>query len=242
MCQLKTTPLPKTWPKQVKSAVIHTLSFATTDFMAAYGRRSEKVGSLSRVVADLALAKRESAILKKEIRLKDSRFGRVPPHRRPYYRSTERLQVLQIRTARGWSIAQTAETFLLNENTVASWHQRIDEEGESALLQTPVPVNKFPNLVRAIVRHLKVFFPNMGKDRIANAVARAGLHLGATTVGRMIDEHPSRPANDGSFADGDPEVAVQRVVTSKYPDHIWCADLTVAPTSSGFRVPWLPHS
>jgi hypothetical protein len=34
----------------------------------------------------------------------------------------------------------------------------------------------------------------------------------------------------------------QRIVTAKYPGHVWHVDLTVAPTSLGFWVPWLPFS
>ena len=38
----QTIPLPKKWPKHVKSALIHTLSLATTVFMAAVGQVSQK--------------------------------------------------------------------------------------------------------------------------------------------------------------------------------------------------------
>ena len=47
------------------------------------------------------------------------------------------------------------------------------------------PVNKFPDLVAYFVRHLKVLSPSLGKVRIAQMLARAGLHLSASTVGRM---------------------------------------------------------
>jgi len=61
----------------------------------------------------------------------------------------------------------------------------------------PVPVNRFPELVAYIVRNLKILCPTMGKVRIAQFLARAGLHLGATTVARMLatpDEiHFERP-------------------------------------------------
>jgi len=56
----------------------------------------------------------------------------------------ERLHILQLKAMRGWTTAKTAEVFLLNELTISSWFERIDEEGENALLQVPEPVNKFP--------------------------------------------------------------------------------------------------
>jgi len=71
---------------------------------------------------------------------------------------------------------------------VRSWQGRIDEEGQGALVRMAEPVNKFPDFVRYLVRELKALLPAMGKVRIAQVLARAGLHLGATTVGRMLRE------------------------------------------------------
>jgi hypothetical protein len=62
---------------------------------------------------------------------------------------------------------------------------------------------------------------------------RAGLHLGATTVRRMIRTSP-KPA---------PSVAADgrcRVVTAKAPIHVWHVDLTVVLTALGFWIPWVP--
>ena len=86
---------------------------------------------------------------------------------------------------RGWSEAQTAERFLVTEATVASWMTRLDEGGSSALVRTPEPVNKFPDLVAHLVRRLKLLCPAMGTARIAAVLSRTGLHLGRTTVRRI---------------------------------------------------------
>ena len=53
-------------------------------------------------------------------------------------------------------------------------------------MQLPVPVNKFPDFVRYLVQRLKTLCPTMGKSKIAQTLARAGLHLGTTTVARML--------------------------------------------------------
>src|SRR5262245_14385191 len=45
--------------------------------------------------------------------------GKLPPHRRPYYAPRERLAILEVRAARGWSLEQTAESFLVTPKTVA---------------------------------------------------------------------------------------------------------------------------
>ncbi len=67
---------------------------------------------------------------------------------------------------------------LVTEATVASWMMRLDEDGPSALVRTPQPVNRFPDLVAHLVRRSKVLYPAMGTARIAAALSRAVLHLG----------------------------------------------------------------
>jgi hypothetical protein len=59
-----------------------------------------------------------------------------------------------------------------------------------------VPVNKFPEFVRYFVQRLKVLCPTLGKARISQTLARAGLHLGTTTVSRMLKQKPGHePSN-----------------------------------------------
>jgi len=131
-------------------------------------------------------------MLREEIRIKDARIARIPPARRPHYAPIDRLAILELRAARGWSLAQTARVFLLADVTIASWTRRLDEEGEHALVKTPTPVNTYPDFVRHIVERLKLIAPAMGRRRIADTLARAGLHLGATTVNRWLD-NPGGP-------------------------------------------------
>jgi len=88
--------------------------------------------------------------------------------------------------ARSWSLAQTARTFLVTPLTISSWMARLDEDGPDALVRLPEPVNRFPDFVGYLVRRLRVLCPAMGRVRIAQILARAGLHLGPTTVGRML--------------------------------------------------------
>jgi transposase InsO family protein len=87
------------------------------------------------------------------------------------------------------------------------------------------------------VQRLKTLCPTMGKVKIAETLARAGLHLGTTTVCRIIKEKPLRPAPGN-----DAETGKQRIVTAKYPNHVWHTDLTVVPTGLGFWCPWLPFA
>jgi hypothetical protein len=154
-------------------------------------------------------------------------MNRIPAQRRPHYPSIERMAILEPRAARGRSLSQTARRFLVTPATIASWMQRLDDEGPDALVQVREPVNRFPDFVRYIVCRLKVLCPTMGKVKIAQILCRVGLHLSATTVGRMLKE-PLRPR---------PTAATDtpaRAVTAKSTNHVWHVDLSAVPISSGF--------
>jgi transposase InsO family protein len=147
------------------------------------------------------------------------------------------MRILQLKAARGWSYEQTAQALLLDEQTLRSWVRRVDEEGERALIQIPEPVNRFPDVVRYLVRQLQALLPTMGRVRIAQVLARAGLHLGVTTVGRILKETEPVPEEAAEI------VSVEtRHVTAKSPGEIWHIDLTTVPTAAGFWVPWLPFA
>lgn len=124
---------------------------------------------------------------------------------------------------------QTADTFLTTSEAVASWPARLGEEGTKALVQLPEPVSRFPDLLR----RLKTPCPAMGKVRIADTLYRAGLRLGATAIGRILQEERIPDP-------GDDEDSLGPVVTSKRPNHVWRVDLTVIPASSGFWTSWPP--
>ena len=78
---------------------------------------------------------------------------------------------------------------LVSPLTLASWMGRLDEEGPDALVRLPEPVNKFPHFVKYLVKRLKILCPTLGKVKTAQILARAGLHLGPTTVRRMHGMH-----------------------------------------------------
>ena len=164
-------------------------------------------------------------------------MAQIAPLRRPHYPPAERMAILELRAARGWSLQETADAFQLTAPTIASWMQRVDEAGADALVQIRVPVNKFPDFVRYVVQRLRVLCPTMGKVKIAQTLARAGLHLGTTTVGRILKEKPVPPPQTTQQAESTP-----RVVTAKRPDHVWHVDLTVVPTGAGMWCAWLPFA
>jgi transposase InsO family protein len=178
----------------------------------------------------------------------------IAPRARPFYPPAERMAILELRSARGSSLEETARKFLVTAATIASWVGRIEEQRGDALVQLREPVNKFPDFAGAMVRRLKAIFPAMGKVKNCQLLSRAGLHLGVTTVGRMLKQQPeTKPAKPVPSFNPEPTATARtvtaehagetkpRVVTANYPNHLWHVDLTAVPIT-GLWVPWLPFS
>ncbi len=227
-------PLPKGWQGCVKSAAIYAFSLAHYCIVYARARAADSINARVRLAAQNDRLHEECALLREELRIKDARAAQIAPQRRPHYGPLERMAILELRAVRGWSLKQAADTFFLTSATIASWMKRIDQEGPDALLQLREPVNKFPDFVRYIVQRLKTLSPSMGKVKVAETLCRAGLHLGVTTVGRILKEEPQSDPGDA--------VPCTHVVTAKRPNHVWHVDLTAVPTSVGFWAPWLPFA
>lgn len=199
------------------------------------GWAANSINARIRLRAQLDQANQEIVCLRKEIGIKDARLEQIDPHRRPHYPPTQRMAILELRAARNWSLQKTATVFLVTPATIASWMKRLDEQGPDALIQLRQPVNRFPDLVRYAVQRLKRLCPSMGKVKIAQVLASAGLHLWPTTVGRIINDTPPPKGRSGAESTG-------RVVTAKRPNHVWHVDLSAVPFASGFCTSWLPFS
>jgi len=236
--------LPKNWPKGVKMAVLHVISLAHVAIVHARSIVVNGGDARMRLRGDLQGALDEIALLEEELRIKGGRMAMIDPHRRPYYRPIERMAILELKAARGWSQAETARRLLVKPTTIASWLKRIDESGPAPLVQVREPVNKFPDLVRYVVRRLKVLFPSMGRKRIAQSLTRAGLHLSASTAGRMLRDRGRDPEHptEAEVAPTEKKTDGVRTVTAERPNHVWHVDLTVVPTTAGFWIPWSPLS
>ncbi len=94
-------PLPKSWPHNVKSAVLHVISLAHYAIVRARGRAAGGAPSQERFSAQNERLREECALLREEIRIKDLRMAQIPPHKRPRYRPHERMAILELRAARG---------------------------------------------------------------------------------------------------------------------------------------------
>ena len=234
--------MPSGWAKNVKPAVLHVVSLAHYAILSAHGWAANALNPRARQAAEMDRLTNDVALLREELRIKDARLAKIIARQRPHYSPTERMAILELRAARGWSLAQTARAFLVEPDTIATWLKRVDEDGSSALVQLREPVNKFPDFVRHIVVRLKTLCPSLGKVKIAQMLARAGLYLCATTFGRMLKA--KTPTSKPTETHGTRVAAdeLSRVVIARHPNHVWHVDLTIMPIGSGFWTAWLPFS
>ena len=126
--------LPKHWPRRVRSAVVHAVSMASVAFTATRVQAENQFNRGTRVQSEIDRLGREVTLLIEELRIKDARMERLSAQRRPHYPPIERLAILELRAARAWSQAETARRLLVTPLTVASWTQRLDDEGPDALV------------------------------------------------------------------------------------------------------------
>ena len=167
--------LPKHWPRHVRSGVLHAISLASIVLAFARGHGAGR----SRLRSQLEQATSEIALLREELLIKGGRWERSRSKRRPHYSAVQRMRILQLRAARGWTLEKTARIFLIDLQTLLHWMRRVDEPGERSLIQTAEPVIRYPDFVRNLVRQLKCLLPAMGYERMAQVLARVGLALGA---------------------------------------------------------------
>jgi len=232
--------LHKGWAKHVRSAVLHAIALSHYAIMHARGRAANSLSADVRLRVEKERLQYKDAAQQEEIRIKDARMLQIPAHQRPRYLPTERMAILELKAAQGWSLAETARRFHVSTQTISSWMKRLNEEGPQALVQISQPVNKFPECVGYLVRRLRVLCPTMGKKKIAATLAREGLHLAATTVGRMLREIPSLP--EPVKTTEKPSSNNAKLVVAKRPNHVWHVDLTIVPITSGFWTTWFPFA
>lgn len=106
--------------------------------------------------------------MREEIHIKDARMALIESRKWPHYHAQERLAILLLRSVRGWSLEQTAKTFLGTKATIPYWSRRLPEDGAGALVAKPEPINKHPDFVRCIVQYFKMLSPTLGRVKIAD--------------------------------------------------------------------------
>ena len=89
--------LPKNWSDHVKAAILHVISLGNLSMVRVRGWAANCSNARIRLKAKLEQAENEIANLREEIRIKDARMLSIDAHRRPHYRPTERLSILELK-------------------------------------------------------------------------------------------------------------------------------------------------
>ena len=105
-------PLPRAWASRVKSAILHVISLAQFTIVYTRGWAADSVNTRVRLKAERDRALQDNALLREEMRIKDVRMARIPPHQRPFYPATERMAILEVKAARGWSLGADGQRVL----------------------------------------------------------------------------------------------------------------------------------
>ena len=95
--------LPKGWQDCVKLAVLHAIALAHYAIVYARAWAADSINARVRLAAENDRLREESGLLREELRIKDSRMAQIAPQRRPHYGPYERMAILELRAARGWS-------------------------------------------------------------------------------------------------------------------------------------------
>ena len=97
-------PLPKGWQDCVNSAVLHAIALAHYSIVYARAWAADSINARVRLAAENDRLHEACALLREEIRIKDIRIAQIAPQRRPHYGPLERMAILELRAARGWSL------------------------------------------------------------------------------------------------------------------------------------------
>ena len=99
-------PVPSGRAQNVKAAVLHVTSLAHYAIVAARGWAANSINARVRLAADNNGLNQEVQLLREELRIKDTRLAKIGPRHRPFYSPVERMAILELKAARGWSLAQ----------------------------------------------------------------------------------------------------------------------------------------
>src|SRR5690606_3287045 len=130
-------PLPPGWSKLAQRGLLNVVAAARLALLQVLSGFENGRVSEARLLAQNERLKERVAQLETELSIKDNRMGRLPVAKRPHYPPEERLRILLLRAATGWSLTQTAKRFLLSPQTIANWMKRLDDDGPDALVRTP---------------------------------------------------------------------------------------------------------
>ena len=94
------------------------MSLASAALTLASSRAAASRLQRHRLQVEIDRLTAEVALLREELDIKDARWNRLPPRRRPFYTPVQRMRILQLKAARRWSRQQAARVFHVDEQTL----------------------------------------------------------------------------------------------------------------------------
>ena len=85
--------LPKDWQGCVKLAVLHAIALAHYAIVYARAWAADSINARVRLAANNDRLREESALLREDLRIKDTRIAQITPQRRPHYGVLERMAI-----------------------------------------------------------------------------------------------------------------------------------------------------
>ena len=171
-----------------------------------------------------------SSRLQEEWALLRARIARIPARHRNHYTPVERYQILVHKETYGLTIQQTAEAFLVSEQTICRWIAEAtgepNKKSVGSLLKAVPPLMTYSD----VVRNLAVSMSQMGFGgnlKVAQTLARAGVKLSKESV-RRWRQKPSSPSSRETSTTPTAKQGGQ-ILRAKRPNHVWMIDITHIP-------------
>lgn len=178
---------------QAAPRLVDSLAIA---FSQAYQVARVRLASATSPVLRL-LVQRDDAVFENKLQRREMAVLRgqraeAPPHQRAEYSPHLRLEILQIKRLRGWNLAETAQRFVIHENTIRHWMQAAEGKGSSSLLTGSVVWNKIDDVVRHAVHELRRLCPEpeFGTRALARELVKAAIQISRSSVQRILREPP----------------------------------------------------
>ncbi|MCH8044552.1 MAG: hypothetical protein IID44_12630 [Planctomycetes bacterium] len=137
------TPLPKSWDKYVKSAILHVFALARYALIYSRSWAADSSNQRAGLKVERDRWQQEAAQLREAMRIKDARMAQLAPQRRLHYAATERMAILELRATRSWSREQAAREFLGKMKIAQVLCRAVGEHGSIAIVEVVEVVERF---------------------------------------------------------------------------------------------------
>ena len=199
--------------------MLRALLFIARWIGLAHDRWRSRVARRRPLAAEVDALHEKIEQLRAENNLLRARLFRIDSRRRPHFAPWQRLEILWHQARYGLSIEATAQAFVVSLQTIINWRREV-ARGIARLVQTRPPLNRLPDLVGEIARHLKREWPRWGTRRISGILARLGLKASRTSVQRILRRGPPRRR---AVVIPTPK---RGQLVARRPGHIWLVDFT----------------